>query len=135
MFQFPRCLPPQSGRCYGFTIAGFPIRTSPDHRLLSATRRLSQTTTSFFSCIYQGIPCVHFGELLYCPPFKGGGLALLPTWLKISSTLAWNLVVKMLSGQKKPTEGGRANQNKFLVKTRLLLVLFSTCSYLCNTFS
>jgi len=55
---------------------------------------------------------VLFGELLFCPLFNGRGLALLPTWLKISSTLAWNLYVKVLSGQKKPTEGGRSNQTK-----------------------
>jgi hypothetical protein len=65
MFQFPGCLSSHKcDGCYGFAIAGFPIRKSPDHRLLSATRRLSQTTTSFISFIYQDILRVLFGELL-----------------------------------------------------------------------
>lgn len=49
---------------YGFAIAGYPIRKSPDQSLLSAPRRLSQTATSFISYIYQDIPYVLFGELL-----------------------------------------------------------------------
>src|SRR5713101_6329687 len=34
---------------------GFPIRTSPDHRLLASSRGLSQLTTSFIACLRQGI--------------------------------------------------------------------------------
>ena len=34
---------------------GFPIRTSPDHSLLAASRGLSQLTTSFIACLRQGI--------------------------------------------------------------------------------
>ena len=34
---------------------GFPIRKSPDHRLLASSRGLSQLTTSFIACLRQGI--------------------------------------------------------------------------------
>jgi hypothetical protein len=34
---------------------GFPIRTSPDHSLLAASRGFSQLTTSFFAYLRQGI--------------------------------------------------------------------------------
>jgi hypothetical protein len=34
---------------------GFPIRKSPDHRLLASSRGLSQLTTSFFASLRQGI--------------------------------------------------------------------------------
>src|SRR5438270_7462040 len=34
---------------------GFPIRKSPDHSLLAASRGLSQLTTSFFAYLRQGI--------------------------------------------------------------------------------
>jgi hypothetical protein len=34
---------------------GFPIRKSPDHSLLAATRSLSQLVTSFIACLRQGI--------------------------------------------------------------------------------
>ena len=34
---------------------GFPIRKSPDHSLLAASRGLSQLTTSFIACLRQGI--------------------------------------------------------------------------------
>src|SRR5436190_16717925 len=34
---------------------GFPIRKSPDHSLLSASRSLSQLTTSFFAFLRLGI--------------------------------------------------------------------------------
>ena len=34
---------------------GFPIRTSPDHSLLAASRGLSQLTTSFIAYLRQGI--------------------------------------------------------------------------------
>ena len=34
---------------------GFPIRTSPDHSLLAASRGFSQLTTSFFARLRQGI--------------------------------------------------------------------------------
>ena len=34
---------------------GFPIRKSPDHRLLASSRSLSQLTTSFIACFRQGI--------------------------------------------------------------------------------
>ena len=34
---------------------GFPIRKSPDHRLLASPRGLSQLITSFIACLRQGI--------------------------------------------------------------------------------
>ncbi len=34
---------------------GFPIRKSPDHSLLAASRSLSQLIASFFACLRQGI--------------------------------------------------------------------------------
>src|SRR5665213_640142 len=34
---------------------GFPIRKSPDHRLLASSRGLSQLTASFIACLCQGI--------------------------------------------------------------------------------
>jgi hypothetical protein len=34
---------------------GFPIRKSPDHSLLAASRSLSQLVTSFIACLRQGI--------------------------------------------------------------------------------
>jgi hypothetical protein len=34
---------------------GFPIRKSPDRRLLASPRGLSQLTASFFACLRQGI--------------------------------------------------------------------------------
>jgi hypothetical protein len=34
---------------------GFPIRTSPDHRLLASPRGLSQLATSFIAYLRQGI--------------------------------------------------------------------------------
>ena len=34
---------------------GFPIRKSPDQRLLASPRSLSQLTTSFIACLCQGI--------------------------------------------------------------------------------
>ena len=34
---------------------GFPIRKSPDHRLLASPRGLSQLTASFIACLCQGI--------------------------------------------------------------------------------
>ena len=39
--------------------SGCPIRRSPDHSLLSASRGFSQITTSFFACCRQGIHRVH----------------------------------------------------------------------------
>ena len=43
------------GPYYGFTVVGFPIRTSPDQSLLAAPRGLSQLATSFIACFCQGI--------------------------------------------------------------------------------
>jgi hypothetical protein len=44
-----------SFECYTFSIAGCPIRKSPDYRLYAATRSLSQLTTSFIASQCQGI--------------------------------------------------------------------------------
>src|SRR5947209_12104401 len=44
-----------SGTLYGFTVRGFPIRKSPDYRLLAAPRGLSQLATSFIASYCQGI--------------------------------------------------------------------------------
>ncbi len=38
-----------------FLMLGFPIRKSPDHSLLAATRSLSQSSTSFIGNIRLGI--------------------------------------------------------------------------------
>ena len=65
--------------------SGYPIRISPDHRLLAASRGFSQLAASFFACWHQGIhrtplltssyckSCYHFHnttkpfrDLLYC---------------------------------------------------------------------
>ena len=43
------------GPLYGFTVQGFPIRSSPDQCLLAAPRGLSQLATTFFACFCQGI--------------------------------------------------------------------------------
>src|SRR5258708_40239402 len=43
------------GPYYGFTVVGFPIRTSPDQSLLAALRGFSQLATSFIACFRQGI--------------------------------------------------------------------------------
>ena len=48
--------PMNSDRCNGCSHPlGFPIRKSPDHSLLAASRSLSQLTTSFFAYLRQGI--------------------------------------------------------------------------------
>jgi hypothetical protein len=44
-----------SGWSNGFTVAGFPIRKSPDQSLLAAPRGLSQLATSFIAFFCQGI--------------------------------------------------------------------------------
>ena len=44
-----------SGPYKGFTLVGFPIRTSPDQCLLAAPRGLSQLATSFIASYCQGI--------------------------------------------------------------------------------
>ena len=65
--------------------SGYPIRISPDHRLLAASQGFSQLAASFFACWHQGIhrtplltssyckSCYHFHnttkpfrDLLYC---------------------------------------------------------------------
>jgi hypothetical protein len=63
MFQFA-CLPPLryvfTQQCYGFTIAGFPIQTLQNQRLLTAPLDLSWSSTSFIGSWYLGIPRVLF---------------------------------------------------------------------------
>ena len=58
MFQFPR-FPSHayvfSMRCCGFAAACFHIRRSPDRRLYTAPRGLSQCPTSFIGSCRQGI--------------------------------------------------------------------------------
>jgi hypothetical protein len=44
-----------TGPYYGFTVVGFPIRTSPSQSLLAARRGLSQLATSFIAIFCQGI--------------------------------------------------------------------------------
>ena len=44
-----------------FRILGFPIRTSPVHRLFASPRSFSQLATSFFACCDQGIHPVLLG--------------------------------------------------------------------------
>ena len=54
--QVPLPYPMCSGkRCHWFAMAGFPIRTSPDQRLYTATRGFSQCPTSFFGTWRLGI--------------------------------------------------------------------------------
>ena len=71
MFQFPGFASPnlciQSGDTLSTSFrlsennrkemvrVGFPIRKSPDQRLLTSPRRLSQRATSFIACTCQGI--------------------------------------------------------------------------------
>ena len=59
MFQFPRCPPTRSmyssAGSQGSTWLGFPIRISPDHRLLPTPRSFSQVTASFIGLLRQGI--------------------------------------------------------------------------------
>src|SRR5579862_7981876 len=74
---------------------GFPIRKSPDHRLLASSRGLSQLTTSFFASLRQGIHThalssltiksisntkfpAHNGPFGLCAPVFDVILALLP---------------------------------------------------------
>ena len=47
MFQFPAFAPRK--RCKAFSLAGFPIRKSPDQVLFADPRSLSQLTTSFIA--------------------------------------------------------------------------------------
>ena len=44
-----------TSRCHRFSMAGFPIRISPDHRLYTAPRGFSQCPTSFFGTWRLGI--------------------------------------------------------------------------------
>jgi hypothetical protein len=46
---------------------GFPIRTSADQRLLTASRGLSQPATSFIASDCQGIHQMHFSTLEFIP--------------------------------------------------------------------
>jgi hypothetical protein len=67
MFQFPGFASPAyrfSGR-YPIAGVGCPIRRSPDHSLLAASRGLSQRATSFIASWRQGI---HQMPLLSSPP-------------------------------------------------------------------
>ena len=57
-FSFPRSqpIPMNSGRVSkACPLEGFPIRKSPDQRVLTASRGLSQLATSFFASTCQGI--------------------------------------------------------------------------------
>ena len=47
-----------------FPMLGFPIRKSPDHSLITATRSLSQFTTSFIGNIRLGIHFVPLSTFL-----------------------------------------------------------------------
>ena len=47
-----------------FLMLGFPIRKSPDHSLLAATRSLSQSSTSFIGNIRLGIHLVPLSTFL-----------------------------------------------------------------------
>ena len=55
MFQFPP-FAPASSRCQTFSLAGYPIRTSPDHFTLADPRGFSQLATSFVASGSLGIP-------------------------------------------------------------------------------
>jgi hypothetical protein len=52
-YTFLRMLSDERNRCSHRL--GFPIRKSPDHRLLASSRSLSQLTTSFIASLRQGI--------------------------------------------------------------------------------
>jgi len=64
MFHFPWFAPPtlciQAGVPPLFATEGFPIRTSPDQRLLATPRSFSQPATSFIGSWRQGIHPVPF---------------------------------------------------------------------------
>src|ERR1700745_1014364 len=68
MFQFPGLPPPglfDSARGdRALPQPGFPIRTSPDRRLLATPRSFTQPATSFIGSWRQGIPPVPF---VACP--------------------------------------------------------------------
>ena len=68
MFQFswfPFTYPMYSGMDnMTLLMLGFPIRRSPDHSLLTATRSLSQSSTSFIGNIRLGIHCVPLSTFL-----------------------------------------------------------------------
>src|SRR5262249_40854122 len=59
MFHFPAFPPPalcvQAGATGHYARSGFPIRTSPDRRLVADSQGLSQAPTSFLGSWYQGI--------------------------------------------------------------------------------
>jgi hypothetical protein len=59
MFHFPSFAPPglwvHPGSTATLLAVGFPIRESPDRRLLAAPRSLSQLTTPFIASWRQGI--------------------------------------------------------------------------------
>lgn len=58
IFQFPGC-PVRFDRTLRYRYRrGFPIRTSPDQRFLTAPRRFSQPDASFFGTHCQGIHCL-----------------------------------------------------------------------------
>lgn len=46
--------------------SGYPIRISPDHRLLAASRGFSQLAASFFACWHQGIHRTPLLTSSYC---------------------------------------------------------------------
>ena len=46
--------------------SGYPIRISPDHRLLAASRGFSQIAASFFACWHQGIHRTPLLTSSYC---------------------------------------------------------------------
>ena len=49
--------------------SGYPIRISPDHRLLAASRGFSQLAASFFACWHQGIHRTPLLTSSYCKAF------------------------------------------------------------------
>lgn len=83
---------------------GFPIRTSPDRRLLASPRGFSQLTTSFIACLRQGIPTHALSSLttkstvdtnvilflcasLSSPPLPASSLARLRLGFRLQSSI------------------------------------------------
>jgi hypothetical protein len=58
-FSSPGSPPARAGR-RGSAPPGFPIRASPDQRLLAAPRGFSQLATPFIASLCQGIHCMPF---------------------------------------------------------------------------
>ena len=98
---------------------GFPIRKSPDHSLLAASRGLSQLTTSFFAFLRLGIHTHALSSLTITstsytferyffaltlvrqpsPQIQGSGHLLMPVNIQLSKISIASAISKLLSLQ------------------------------------